>query len=159
MPRSLALATAALFLLPILAQAGTRQDAKVLMASEPKELKMQEIVGFSDAVITGDTIYFSGLVADLNAGETDLRPAYDRAFVRLGEILSRAGASWDDVVEITSFHTDMLTQMGPMIEVKKKYIREPHPAWTAVEVAKLGDPRALTEIRMIAKLSQKRGSR
>lgn len=43
-----------------------------------------------------------------------------------------------------------------MIEVKKKYIREPHPTWTAVEVAKLGDPRALTEIRMIAKLSQKR---
>lgn len=152
-----ALATAALFLLPIMAQAGARQDAKVLMATDPKEAKLQQDVGFSDAVITDGTIYFSGLVADLNAGERDLVPAYERAFARLGTILERAGASWDDVVEITSFHTDMLTQMGPMIEVKKKYIREPHPAWTAVEVAKLGDPRALTEIRMIAKLPHKSG--
>jgi enamine deaminase RidA (YjgF/YER057c/UK114 family) len=148
-------AIAALFLLPVMAQAGARQDAKVLMATDQKELQLQQAVGFSDAVITGDTIYFSGLVADLNSGERDLVPAYERAFARLGTILERAGASWDDVVEITSFHTDMLTQMGPMIEVKKKYIREPHPAWTAVEVAKLGDPRALTEIRMIAKLPHK----
>jgi enamine deaminase RidA (YjgF/YER057c/UK114 family) len=148
-------AIAALFLLPVMAQAGARQDAKVLMATDQKELQLQQAVGFSDAVITGDTIYFSGLVADLNSGERDLVPAYERAFARLGSILERAGASWDDVVEITSFHTDMLTQMGPMIEVKKKYIREPHPAWTAVEVAKLGDPRALTEIRMIAKLPHK----
>lgn len=152
MPRPLAFVTTMLFLLPLAANAGVRQDAKVLMATDAKELKLQQDVGFSDAVITGDTIYFSGLVADLNSGERDLRPAYERAFERLGQILTRAGASWDDVVELTSFHTDMLTQMGPMIEVKKKYIREPHPAWTAVEVAKLGDPRALTEIRMIAKL-------
>ncbi len=154
-----ALATVALFLLPTMAQAGVRQDAKVLIAEDPKELKLQQDVGFSDAVIAGDTIYFSGLVADLNSGERDLRPAYERAFERLGTILQRAGASWDDVVEITSFHTDMLTQMGPMIEVKKKYIREPHPAWTAVKVAGLGDPRALTEIRMIAKLPQKHSKR
>lgn len=153
------LALVALIVFPTLAQAGTRQDAKVLMATDPGELKLQEAVGFSDAVVAGDTIYFSGLVADLNAGERDLVPAYVRAFERLGTILERAGASWDDVVEITSFHTDMLTQMGPMIEVKKRYIREPHPAWTAVEVAKLGDPRALTEIRMIAKLPKKRTSR
>lgn len=152
MSRLLAFAIAAMVLFPAAAQAGARQDAKVLMASDPQELKLQQDVGFSDAVITGDTAYFSGLVATLDRGERDLVPAYDRAFQRLGAILERAGASWDDVVEITSFHTDMLTQMGPMIEVKKKYIREPHPAWTAVEVAKLGDPRALTEIRMIAKL-------
>lgn len=153
MPRYSARAVAMMILcLPALAQAGERQDAKVLMATDAKELKLQQFVGFSDAVVSGDTIYFSGLVADPEPGETDLRPAYDRAFQRLGEILNRAGASWDDVVEITSFHTDMQVQMRPLIEVKKKYIREPHPAWTAVQVAKLGDPRAVTEIRMIAKV-------
>jgi enamine deaminase RidA (YjgF/YER057c/UK114 family) len=152
MPCIRAVAAAVLFAVPVLAHAGERQDAKVLMATEADDLKLQERVGFSDAVITGDTIYFSGLVAVPNPGETDFRPAYERAFARLGRILARAGASWDDVVEITSFHTDMKTQMGPMIAVKNKYIREPHPAWTAIGVAHLGDPRALTEIRMIAKL-------
>ncbi|HEY0282639.1 MAG TPA: Rid family hydrolase [Rhizomicrobium sp.] len=152
MSRVLAVTAAALFAVPVLAHAGERQDAKVLMATEPADLKLQELVGFSDAVVTGDTIYFSGLVAEPNPGETDLRPAYERAFVRLGQILTRAGASWDDVVEITSFHTDMRTQMGPMIEVKNRHLREPHPAWTAIGISHLGAPRAVTEIRMIAKL-------
>lgn len=159
MVRTAAFALLCMLFLPLAAQAGARQDAKVLMAIDANELKLQQDVGFSDAVIADGTIYFSGLVADLNSGERDLRPAYERAFERLGTILERAGASWDDVVEITSFHTDMLTQMGPMIEVKKRYIREPHPAWTAVEVAKLGDPRALTEIRMIAKLPKKKSGK
>jgi enamine deaminase RidA (YjgF/YER057c/UK114 family) len=44
-------------------------------------------------------------------GESDLKIAYTRAFERIGAILKNAGASWDDVVEITSFHTDLTAQM------------------------------------------------
>lgn len=138
------------------ADAGARQNAKVLMTTDPNALKWQQEIGYADAVVTDDTIYLSGVVASLKDGETDLHPAYERAFQTLGDILQRAGASWDDVVEITSFHTDLTTQMPVMIEVKKRFIKEPHPAWTAIGVSRLIPARGLTEIRLIAKLPKKK---
>jgi enamine deaminase RidA (YjgF/YER057c/UK114 family) len=152
MRRLFVFAPAVLLLVSAMAQAGARQDATVLMAPDPGLLKVQKDWGFADAVVTGDTIYLSGVVAWLAPGETDLRPAYVRAFEQIGATLKRAGASWDDVVEITSFHTDLTTQLPAMVEVKKSYMKEPPPAWTAIGVARLIPDRGLTEIRVIAKL-------
>ena len=42
---------------------GARQDAKVLMSPDPASLKIEEEWGFCDAIVTGDTIYLSGVVA------------------------------------------------------------------------------------------------
>ena len=136
-------------------QAGARQDATVLMATEPGLLQAQQEWDFADVVVTGDTICLSGVVAALRPGETDLHPAYVRAFDRIGETLKRAGASWDDVVEMTSFHTDLTTQMPVMVEVKKTYMKDSTPAWTAIGVTRLIPDRGLTEIRIIAKLPKK----
>src|SRR5579863_10387511 len=119
------------------AMAGARQDAKVLMPSDPASFKIWEDWGFSDAIVTGDTIYLSGVVAGVREGETDLRLAYTRAFERIGGILKNAGASWDDVVEITSFHTDLTTQMPAIVAVKNIYVKPPFPAWTAIQVSRL----------------------
>ena len=109
--------------------AGARQDAKVLMASDTAALKFEQDWGFSDAIVTGDTVYLSGVVAGVGEGETDLRLGYTRAFERIGEILKRAGASWDDVVEIMSFHSDLTTQMPAIVAVKCNYLKTPFPAW------------------------------
>ena len=132
--------------------AGARQDAKVLMPSDPASLKIWEDWGFSDAIVTGDTIYLSGVVAGVREGETDLRLGYTRAFERFGEILKSAGASWDDVVEITSFHTDLTTQMPAMVAVKRNYVKPPFPAWTAIQVSRLIPTNGITEIKIVAKL-------
>jgi enamine deaminase RidA (YjgF/YER057c/UK114 family) len=132
--------------------AGTRQDAKVLMPSDSASLKIWEDWGFSDAIVTSDTIYLSGVVAAVRDGETDLRFAYTRAFDRISEILKNAGATWDDVVEITSFHTDLTTQMPAMIAVKKNYVKPPFPAWTAIQVSRLIPTNGVTEIKIVAKL-------
>jgi enamine deaminase RidA (YjgF/YER057c/UK114 family) len=132
--------------------AGTRQDAKVLMPSDSASLKIWEDWGFSDAIVTSDTIYLSGVVAGVRDGETDLRLAYTRAFERISEILKNAGATWDDVVEITSFHTDLTTQMPAMIAVKKNYVKPPFPAWTAIQVSRLIPTNGVTEIKIVAKL-------
>ena len=134
------------------ANAGSRQDSKVLLTEDPQGRKYQEEWGYADAVITGDTVYLSGVVAVLRDGEPDLKPAYERAFARIGKILQRSGASWDDVVEMTSYHTDLTTQMPAIVAVKKKYVRDPPPAWTAVEVARLIPDRGITEIKIVAKL-------
>jgi enamine deaminase RidA (YjgF/YER057c/UK114 family) len=150
------LATIALTLLIALAStasaAGARQDAKVLMAPDPAALKFEQDWGFSDAIVTGDTVYLSGVVAGVREGETDLRLAYTRVFDRIGEILKNAGASWDDVVEITSFHTDLTTQMPAIVAVKNLYVKPPFPAWTAIQVSRLIPSNGITEIRIVAKL-------
>jgi hypothetical protein len=55
----------ALLLAWVPALAGTRQDdARVLMPSDPASLKLEQDWGFSDAIVTGDTIYLSGVVAE-----------------------------------------------------------------------------------------------
>lgn len=131
---------------------GARQDAKVLMASEAALLKIEQDWGFSDAIVTGDTIYLSGVVAGVREGETDLKLGYTRAFERMGEILKKAGASWDDVVEITSFHTDLTTQMPAIVAVKNQYVKPPYPAWTAIQVSRLIPTNGITEIKIVAKL-------
>ena len=71
-------------------------------------------------------------------------------------ILKRVGASWDDVVDITSFHTDLTTQMPAIIAVKKAYMSGPPPAWTAIGVTRLIPNSGITEIKMVAKLPPKR---
>ena len=136
--------------------AGSRQDAKVLMPMDPAALEIAEQWGFSDAIVAGDTIYLSGVVAGVREGETDLKIAYTRAFDRIGEILKRAGADWDDVVEITSFHTDLTTQMPAIVAVKKNYVKPPYPAWTAIQVSRLIPNNGITEIKIVAKVRKLR---
>ena len=147
-----ALVMAATASAPAVASAGARQEARTLMPSDPAALKIWEDWGFSDAIVTGDTVYLSGVVAGVHEGETDLRLAYTRAFDRIGEILKNAGASWDDVVDIISFHTDLITQMPAIVAVKKNYVKPPFPAWTAIQVARLIPPNGITEIKIVAKL-------
>jgi enamine deaminase RidA (YjgF/YER057c/UK114 family) len=147
---------AALLALPSGATAGARQEGKVLLSENPQERKFQEEWGYADAVVSGDTVYLSGVVAGPRPGETDLKLGYDRAFKRIGAILQRAGASWDDVVDITSFHTDLTTQMPAIIAVKKTYMPGPPPAWTAIQVSRLIPDSGITEIKMVAKLPKAR---
>ena len=143
---------AACLFAPSATLAGSRQDSKVLLSENPQERKFQGDWGYADAIVAGDTVYLSGVVAGTRPGETDLKLAYDRAFQRIGKILERAGVSWDDVVDITSFHTDLKTQMPAIVAVKNKYIHAPPPAWTAIQVVRLIPDNGITEIKMVAKL-------
>jgi enamine deaminase RidA (YjgF/YER057c/UK114 family) len=92
----------------------------------------------------------------LQDGETDLNVAYSRTFEAIGKTLERAGASWDDVVDITSFHTDLPAQLPAFVAAKKRFIRLPHPAWTAIEISRLVSDGGLTETRIRAKLAAPR---
>jgi len=139
-------------LMPALAEAGARDQARVIMPDDPEKLKVWQQWGFSDAIVSGDTIYLSGVVAGLRPGEKDLEASYARAFEEIGAILKKAGASWDDVVDITSFHTDLTSQMPAMIAVKNRYVRAPFPAWTAIGVSRLIPDKGITEIKIVAKL-------
>jgi enamine deaminase RidA (YjgF/YER057c/UK114 family) len=129
---------------------GNRAGATVILSEDPGARRFQEEWGYADAVAAGDFIFLSGVVAGLKPGETDLRLAYERAFGNIARSLGRLGCSWGDVVEMTSFHTDLTTQMPAMIEVKRRYVGAPYPAWTAVGVTRLIPNGGLTEIKATA---------
>ena len=142
---------ALLALLPS-ADAGTRQEAKVVTAANPEEAAFQAEWGYSSAIRVGDLVYLSGVVAGVRKGETDLTLAYERAFHEIAETLKSAGAGWDDVIDITTFHTDLTTQMPAIVAVKNRYIKAPFPAWTAIQVARLIPTNGITEIKIVAKV-------
>ena len=123
-----------------------------IMPEDPAALEFQNAVGFADAVIAGEMIYLSGVVAAPAPGETDLKPAFARAFARIANTLARAGASWDDVVDLTTYHTDLPGQINDFAEVKGRYIKAPFPAWTAIGISALYEPTAVVEIKIVARV-------
>lgn len=128
-----------------------KEPKAVIMPEDAESLAFLNAVGFSDAVIVGDTIYLSGVVAAPNEGEADLKPAFERAFARIAVTLKRAGADWDDVVDMTTFHTNLSEQLVDFVPVKNKYIDAPFPAWTAIGITALYEKTAVTEIKIVAR--------
>lgn len=134
----------------IAAPATAREPANVIMPTNPQALAQQTQFGYADAVIAGETVYLSGVIAAPAAGETSFVPAYERAFARIDATLKRAGVSWDDVVDLTTFHTDLMAQVGPIATVKDRYVKAPFPAWTAIGVTRLFENEGITEIKVVA---------
>lgn len=155
---SVTIRRAGLVLAPLLVAAASAAHAapepgapkQTLMPEHPEARAFQEFAGFSDAVIHGDTIHLSGVVAGPAPGESDLAPGYERAFARLDAILKRLGVTWDDVLVFDTFHAggNMRAQIDALLPVKNRYIKAPFPTWTAVGVTELYEPTAVTEIRL-----------
>jgi enamine deaminase RidA (YjgF/YER057c/UK114 family) len=74
-----------------------------------------------------------------------------RAFANLRAVLAAAGASLDDVVDVTTFHTDPEAQIATVLAVRAEEIGDPpYPNWTAVGVTWLAG--FDFEIKAIARL-------
>ncbi len=146
-----ALAAAAVQPSPAPSPPFARTPDKVIMPSHPENLKIFTEWGFAEAVIDGDRIYLSGVVAGLRPGESDQAAAFDRAFKIIGDVLARSGSSWDGVVEMTTYHTDIKAQLDGFVAVKHLYVRAPFPAWTAIDVDRLVPDNGLVEIKVVAR--------
>lgn len=130
--------------------AGARQAHEVIMPADPRNREFLERYGFSEAVIDGDRVYLSGVVAGTRPGG-DESAAYDRAFRMIEDVLKRSGSSWDGVLEMTTFHTDLPKQIDAFAAVKNRYVRAPFPAWTAIDVDRLLPDNGLVEIKVVAR--------
>ncbi|MCL6698874.1 RidA family protein [Sphingomonas sp. NSE70-1] len=130
-----------------------RQPQNVVVPNRPEVRKFFNEWGFAEAVIDGDRVWLSGVVAGLRPGESmaDADKAYDQAFRMLGDVLKRSGSSFDGVVDITTFHTDLPAQFEGFRKVKDRYIREPFPAWTAIDIDRLVPDGGLVEIKVVAR--------
>src|SRR5688500_6392421 len=78
-----------------------RQPGNVVTPVDDAARRELDEWGYADAVIDGDRIWLSGVVAGLRPGESvaDQEAAFDRAFRRLRDVLQRAGSGFDGIVE------------------------------------------------------------
>ena len=119
----------------------------------PRSTKaMADAFHFSQATRVGNTIWVSGQVG-VDAG---MKPAAGMeaqahlAFQALRSALEAAGASLADIVELTTFHTDLRGEIQEFANVKDEYLPDRYPSWTAVGVTQLALPELRVEIRAVA---------
>ncbi|HDR9583398.1 TPA: RidA family protein [Burkholderia stabilis] len=116
-----------------------------------------EKIGYAPGLKVGDTLYVSGQIGrDAAMQLVDGREAQIvQAFENLKSVLEAAGASFNDVVDLTTFHTDM-RDLPLFMQVRDRYlVGHPKPAWTAVGAHMLGgSPGYIVEIKAVAVLPE-----
>ncbi len=128
-------------------------EKQTLMPEAEGPRAFMEQFGFSEAVIHGDTVYLSGVIVGAGQDGTLSEEGLESTFQYLGSVLERAGSSWDDVIDLTTYHTDIEASMPAFSAVKNRYIKAPFPAWTAIDVDRLYSPGGVIEIKITARVS------
>lgn len=108
---------------------------------------------YSPAIRSGGLLFVSGQVGSRADGSPE--PVFEDqvrlAFANLRAVLAAAGCSFDDVVDVTSFHTNPEAQIETVLAVRALEIGEPpYPSWTAVGVTWLAG--FDFEIKVIARI-------
>ncbi len=114
---------------------------------------LYEINGYSAAIRSGDLLFVSGQVGSREDGsaEPDFAKQVQLAFDNLTAVLNAAGCTFEDIVDVTSFHTDPASQFDVIMAAKARaFPQKPHPNWTAVGVTWLAG--FDFEIKVIARI-------
>ncbi|MBQ2263066.1 MAG: RidA family protein [Loktanella sp.] len=112
--------------------------------------------GYSAAIASGDLLFVSGQVGshDDGAPEPDFAKQVRLAFFNLEAMLAAGGCSFDNIVDVTTFHTDPENQFETIMAVKSKvFPQPPYPNWTAIGVNWLAG--FDFEIKVIARIPSK----
>lgn len=112
--------------------------------------------GYSAAIRSGDLLFVSGQVGSRADGspETDFEAQVRLAFANLEATLAAGGCTLDDIVDLTTFHTDPEEQFPTIMKVKSEvFPQAPYPNWTAVGVNWLAG--FDFEIKVIARVPDK----
>jgi enamine deaminase RidA (YjgF/YER057c/UK114 family) len=114
---------------------------------------LYEVNRYSAAIRSGDLLFVSGQVGSREDGspEPDFAKQVQLAFDNLGAVLKAAGCTFDDIVDVTTFHIDPASQFDAVLSVKDQvFSKKPYPNWTAVGVNWLAG--FDFEIKVIARL-------
>jgi enamine deaminase RidA (YjgF/YER057c/UK114 family) len=98
---------------------------------------LYEKYGYSAAVRSGELLFVSGQVGSRPDGspEPDFEAQVRRAFANLEATLLAGGCRFDDIVDVTTFHTNPEKQLGTVKAVKGEVFKSaPYPSWTALGV-------------------------
>ena len=111
---------------------------------------------YSPAIRSGDLLFVSGQVGSRPDGspEPDFGRQVQLAFDNLKAVLEAAGCTFDDIVDVTTFHTDPEQQFGAIMAVKEQvFSQRPYPNWTAVGVTWLAG--FDFELKVVARIPSK----
>jgi len=98
---------------------------------------LYEVNRYSAAIRSGDLLFVSGQVGSREDGspEPDFAKQVRLAFANLAAVLKAAGCTFDDIVDVTTFHTDPAAQFDAVLAAKDEVFGDPpYPNWTAVGV-------------------------
>ena len=111
--------------------------------------------GFSQAVKAGNLLFIAGQVAlDPSGnvvGKGDMKAQARQVFENTKTMLNAAGATFDDIVDLTLYVVDM-SRMKEIREVRSQYFKTSPPSMTAVGVTRLVMPQLLLEMKCTAVL-------
>jgi enamine deaminase RidA (YjgF/YER057c/UK114 family) len=117
--------------------------------------QMQAIVeraGYAPAVKVGATVFCAGQVGRTDQLEviSDPEAQFLACWENLRRLLDAAGCTFDDVVDMTTYHVQMSVHMPVFREVKNRVFPHGSCAWTAIGVSELAHPGLLVEIKCVA---------
>jgi len=115
--------------------------------------------GYTHVVVAADrrTVYIAGQVAFDSTGAvvggTDFKAQAEQVYGNLKRALASVGASFSDVVKMTTLITDM-KNVPALREVRTRHLDAGRPPANTLIVAQLVRPELLLEIEAVAVLSQ-----
>ncbi|GAB3625990.1 RutC family protein YjgH [Pandoraea terrae] len=111
-----------------------------------------DLFQYSPAVTANGLVFIAGQIGLRADGTIPESPKeqIDVAFKRISAVLNHLGLDFTDVVELVSYHTDVVNQLADFRAVKEQYIRSDFPAWTILGVAALARPELIVEIKVVA---------
>lgn len=116
---------------------------------------MQRIVeraGYVPAVKVGSIVFCAGQVGRTDDLEViaDPEAQFLACWQNLRVVLEAAGCTFEDVVDMTTYHVQMSTHMPIFREVKNRVFPRGTCAWTSIGVTELAHPGLLVEIKCVA---------
>ena len=119
---------------------------------------------YCPGIKVGNTLYISGQVGrdeNLQVVE-DTEAQFVQAFENVNKVLLAAGSSFDDVVEMITYHVTeanvaesqqlIIPHLPLFIQVKDRYFTNQYPTWTGVGVTGLSTAGLIVEIKCTAVL-------
>ena len=123
----------------------------------PKEMELiKERFHYNPGVkATGPLLFIAGQVGrDQNLNVVEGKAAqFVQAFENVKKVLTAAGATFDDVVDMVTYHTDM-RDLQLFMSIKDRYYTGEYPAWTGIGVTSLAMPGLMVEIKCVAMLKE-----
>lgn len=117
--------------------------------------KPHAIYSHAVKVKAGHLLFIKGTTArDRNfnlVGKGDIKAQSRQIFENMKVILEEAGATFGNIVKLTTFVTD-ISKFKELQEVRAEYFKRDYPATTMVEVSRLASEDVLIEIEAIAAL-------
>ena len=110
---------------------------------------MRDNYHYSQGVVVNGMIYVTGQGGwdESFTLSDDVHEQIGRSFANVANVLAEADATWEQVIDITSYHVELgETVLARMVEELRRYCPNHQPLWTVVGVPHLALPEMKVEI-------------